>query len=224
MIIKKILKEIYIINWKFFSKIYSPFIIKKYFLNNKISKLHIGSGKNYKLGWLNCDISPFSTNVIYTDVTKKFPFKDNSLDYIYSEHMIEHISYKDGLLMLKECYRILKPNGIIRITTPDLFILIDILKNDQNKYNDYINWSHDENNLVDKNSIEVFNNFFQSWGHKFIYSKDFMKSNLDKIGFKNLEFFHVGESTHENLKNLENINRLPKNFLQIESFTVEGNK
>ena len=63
----------------------------------------------------------------------------------------------------------------------------------------------------------------RNWGHKFIYSKNFLKINM-KIGFKNLEFFKILESKDENLKNLENTSRLPENFLQIESFTIEGVK
>ena len=47
---------------------------------------------------------------------------------------------------------------------------------------------------------------------------------MEKIGFKNLEFFKILESKDENLKNLENTSRLPENFLQIESFTIEGVK
>ncbi len=210
--------------WSLFSKLYTPIVIQNYLSNNKILKLHIGSGKNVKDGWLNCDIEPLSTKVAYINVTKKFPLKDNTFDYVYSEHMIEHINHKDGLLMLNECFRILKPNGIIRITTPDIDNLIDIFHNDQNKYDDYINWSYEVNDLVNKSSIEVFNNFFQSWGHKFIYSKSFMKNHLENIGFKNLNFFNICQSGNDELKNLENIDRLPNNFLQIESFSIEGRK
>ena len=222
--IKAFLKLIYIFFWRIISKLYSPILIKKYINQNKVLKLHIGSGKNVIKDWLNCDISPLSFKVVFADVRNKFLINDNVIDYIFSEHMIEHINYKDGLKMLTECYRVLKPGGKIRITTPDLNTLIEILKNDKNIYDNYIKWSHKENNLINANSIEVFNNFFQSWGHKFIYDKNFLKTNLQEIGFKNLKYFKLKISDDYHFENLEHAHRLPENFLQIESFTIEGTK
>jgi predicted SAM-dependent methyltransferase len=49
-------------------------------------------------------------------------------DYVFSEHMIEHVSYAEGLLMLRECLRVLKPGGRIRIATPSLEVLLDLYK------------------------------------------------------------------------------------------------
>ena len=42
--------------------------------------------------------------------------------------MIEHLKYSDGQNMLKESFRVLKPKGKIRISTPDLQFLIDLTK------------------------------------------------------------------------------------------------
>ncbi len=50
---------------------------------------------------------------------------DNSIDVISSIHMIEHLSFEEILLFLKECYRTLKSGGILIIETPNpLNILI----------------------------------------------------------------------------------------------------
>jgi len=220
---KKNLKLIHKLFFKSITKIYTPIKIKTYLKKNKIKKLHLGSGRNLKINWLNSDLEPKSLNAIYLDASKKFPFENNLIDYIYSEHMIEHLDYKSGLNLMCESYRVLKPGGKIRITTPDLDVLYEIYKNKDNFYDDYIAWSSKENFLFG-NSIEVFNNFFQNWGHKFIYNKNFLKKNLQKIGFKDLNFYKLNESNDFNLKNLENESRLPKNFLQIESFTIEGSK
>ena len=55
------------------------------------------------------------------DVNKKLPYKDNSFDVIFSGELIEHTF--DDLEFLKECKRILKPKGLIIITTPNLISL-----------------------------------------------------------------------------------------------------
>ena len=62
---------------------------------------YILDSQNIMNNWLNCDISPLSKDVIFTDVSKRFPFDDNFFDYIYSEHMIEHITFEEGLLSKK---------------------------------------------------------------------------------------------------------------------------
>jgi 2-polyprenyl-3-methyl-5-hydroxy-6-metoxy-1,4-benzoquinol methylase len=60
------------------------------------------------------------------DATQKFPFKDQSFHGIYMGELIEHIF--DTNFLLSECHRVLKTNGIIVITTPNLATLIDRAK------------------------------------------------------------------------------------------------
>jgi len=223
-IIKKKIKETYFFFLTKFLKIYNQKNIKSYLKKHNIAKLHLGAGKYYLPEWLNTDILLKSPDFVYLDVSKKFPIDQNKFDYIYSEHMIEHLCYKDCLNMLMESYRILKPGGKIRITTPDLDVLIKIYYNKDCEFQDYIKWSSKKNDLLSDESINVFNNFFQSWGHKFIYNKNFLKKKLLDIGFIKINFFNLSISEDKNFENLENIKRLPKNFLQIESFTIEAKK
>lgn len=46
------------------------------------------------------------------------PFKDNSVDLIYSSHMLEHLSHDSLVELLNECYRVLKGNGMMRLNCP----------------------------------------------------------------------------------------------------------
>ena len=62
-------------------------------------KLHLGCGHNVRPGWLNSDYYPPSDSVLHVDATAPFPLPDASLDYVFSEHMIEHLSYPDGMRM-----------------------------------------------------------------------------------------------------------------------------
>jgi predicted SAM-dependent methyltransferase len=65
-------------------------------------KLHIGSGRNYKEGWINIDVDESVKTDIHYDLSKGIPFPDNSADYIFNEHFIEHLSYEEGLEFMKE--------------------------------------------------------------------------------------------------------------------------
>ena len=71
-------------------------------------KLHIGCGGHVLSGWLNTDYDPELPMVMHLDARQHFPFKEETFDYIFSEHVIEHISYRDGMKMLTECFRVLK--------------------------------------------------------------------------------------------------------------------
>jgi predicted SAM-dependent methyltransferase len=139
--------------------------------------------------------------------------------------MIEHIKYQDGVKMLKESFRVLKSNGKIRISTPDLQFLIDLYSNEKDQLQkDYIEWSCKNYQLTEGCIVEVVNNYFQSWGHQFIYDKNTIENTLKAVGFTKIEFFKINESNNLELKDLENNKRLPKNFLQLESLSVEATK
>ncbi|MGI8569814.1 MAG: class I SAM-dependent methyltransferase [Methylocella sp.] len=116
-------------------------IIGTYLSANNVRNLHIGCGDHILKGWLNSDYYPRSSEILHHDATQPFPFNNEELDFIFSEHMIEHVPYSQGFLMLTECFRILKRNGTIRIATPDLSFLIKLCN--RYKYdeeNNYIEW------------------------------------------------------------------------------------
>ena len=74
-------------------------------------KLQLGCGRNWLEGWLNSDYYPRTSDIVHLDVTAPLPFSDGVFDYVFSEHVIEHISYHNGVFMLSECLRILKQIG-----------------------------------------------------------------------------------------------------------------
>ncbi len=49
------------------------------------------------------------------------PFKDNSFDMVYSLLVLQHLSKENGLLVLREISRVLKPGGIAHIRVPGRF-------------------------------------------------------------------------------------------------------
>jgi SAM-dependent methyltransferase len=83
--------------------------------------LNLACGTSYISSpqWTNVDWSPSGPDVIGFNLLRKLPFKDNYFDLVYSSHFIEHLLYEDFELLLKECYRVLAPGGVIRLVTPD---------------------------------------------------------------------------------------------------------
>jgi predicted SAM-dependent methyltransferase len=189
--------------------------------------LHLGCNEHVLAGWINADLNPRNKDCLALDATKPFPLADESLDAIFSEHMIEHISFDDGAFMLRECWRVLKPGGRIRITTPNLPFLIRLYTGPRSKLEDeYLLWStqHLKHKSTDEVAIFVLNNFVRAWGHLFIYDVTTLSQSLLEAGFVAIEQFDLNESNHPHLRELENVSRLPPGFLQLESCTLEGAK
>ena len=201
-------------------------LISTYLANNAVKRLHIGCGRNILTDWLNSDYYPSKRNIIHLDATKRFPFEANTFDYVFSEHMIEHLKFTDGLYMLKECNRILKTNAIIRISTPNLKFIVDLYSNPKTELQEhYIKWASDK---FVKNGYYfdtmVINNFVRDWGHLFIYDDKTLHHSLELAGFVDIKPCNLNVSDDPNLKDLENDARMPAGFLQLESFTLEARK
>jgi len=114
------------------------------------AKLNLGCGRNLIEGWINVDNSPsavlaklpllhtiaqrlqsgqadskqapppWSNDIIFHDVTRGLPYSTRSIEKIYSSHMLEHLGREEGEAVIRECFRVLKAGGIMRLVVPDL--------------------------------------------------------------------------------------------------------
>lgn len=84
-------------------------------------KLNLGCGVDIKSDYCNIDISFYQGVDIVTDLENGLPMFDNdSIEEIYSSHSLEHLSFDGSANLIKECYRILRTDGILYIIVPDL--------------------------------------------------------------------------------------------------------
>jgi ubiquinone/menaquinone biosynthesis C-methylase UbiE len=63
-------------------------------------------------------------SILIHDLTKPFPWANDSVDVLYSSHTLEHMSRDQGHEFLRQCHRVLKPGGVIRIVVPDLSCVV----------------------------------------------------------------------------------------------------
>ncbi|HED35972.1 MAG TPA: methyltransferase domain-containing protein, partial [Gammaproteobacteria bacterium] len=101
----------------------------------KLFKIPVFKYINKKLGFFNLD---WDESIKIHDLTKKFPWEDNSIKVIYSSHTLEHLSKEEGRFFLKECYRVLDDNGIIRIVVPDLEVIVKSYSNGTVSADDFL--------------------------------------------------------------------------------------
>lgn len=98
-------------------------------------KLNLGCGENVKPGWVNVDLFK-DTADLRLDLRQPLPFADNSVAFIYSEHVFEHLAYpcihdsmgwtletpgapSEASQLLRESHRVLVPSGAFSVGVPD---------------------------------------------------------------------------------------------------------
>ena len=82
--------------------------------------VNLGCGSRCHPAWINIDIAPCVPGVIAHDLSRGIPLPDSSCDVVYHSHLVEHLRPEDARRFMKECYRVLKAGGILRVATPDL--------------------------------------------------------------------------------------------------------
>jgi predicted SAM-dependent methyltransferase len=80
--------------------------------------LHIGCGTLYKDGWVNVDLAGTRVDLPW-DLAEPLPFPPRSVDAIFHEHLLEHLTYAEGVELNRRCLQLLRPGGILRIGVPD---------------------------------------------------------------------------------------------------------
>jgi predicted SAM-dependent methyltransferase len=191
-------------------------------------RLHLGTGSNVYEGWLNTDITDYlrTNEVVYLDARRRFPLPDGSFDLVFAEHMIEHLTYAEGLHCLRECHRVLRSDGRIRLATPSIEHLIRLYGSELTDLERrYLRWSIDT--WVGGDAYLpgfVVNNMFHNFEHRFVYDRGTLRHALESCGFVDVEEFPVGESCDPRLRGLERHARSVAEFNELQTMALEARR
>lgn len=211
---------------KFVETVQDKFV-ENYFANHAVRKLHLGCGDHLLRGWLDTDLHPRIPGVMQLDASRPLPFADNSFDYVFSEHLIEHMPYPQGCDLLAECRRILKPGGVMRLATPDLAFLLGLYLPDKSGIQQaFLDWSKKRFLPWAPSADDTFviNNAMRDWGHQFIYDDKVLRRALAEAGFGRVVRQSLMKSDIADLRGLENETRSPPGLLAAESMVFEAAK
>jgi predicted SAM-dependent methyltransferase len=221
----------YLLSAFFKSEFWRKKQIADYLHTSMHPKLQIGCGGNQLSGWLNTDVSikRCKEGAMFLNAGERFPLPDASMDFIFSEHLFEHLNFAQAVNMLKESYRVLKPSGVIRIATPNFDFLKDLyLAPETPLHKRYLEWSANGGGggkPIPATPVYVINKFHTSWGHQIVYDEKTLSNLLKDCGFKNVRLCKMGESSHEELKGVERHGDvIPYDFCQLETMVLEADK
>lgn len=219
--------------------------------------LNLGCGSRTHWGWNNIDFSLYGflrkhtlfskflknfgllsagrfetlgtidSEIIRYNIIKGIPFPDSIFDVVYHSHLLEHLNRRNARCFLKECYRVLKPKGIMRVVIPDLEKIIieyyETLSKLKQGYKDYYE-KHEKaieklfEQMVREEAVgtsrqrvflrkleNLIRGNAQSAGevHKWMYDKFSLIKLLSSIGFKKLT---VQNSIKSQIKNWNSFN------------------
>jgi predicted SAM-dependent methyltransferase len=169
------------------------FLLHRYLLrgrsNNGSLHLHLGCGPKYLAGFMNIDGNPFRKCDLWVDLRNGIPFASNSVTSIYSTHMFEHF-YPDELnFLLRECLRVLKPAGGVRLIVPNLESAIEAYHQSQS------GWFSDSFPRAFDSIGGRFSNFiFCDGQHRIAFDFSYLDEVLRKAGFREVERSKEGAS------------------------------
>jgi predicted SAM-dependent methyltransferase len=178
--------------------------------------LNLGCGPNIEKEFCNLDRELRAGVDVCCDATKGLPFPDAYVSGIFSEHMIEHVSLTDALFVFRECRRILRKGGVMRIVVPDG----DLYLAEYAKYRAGVPYAmplteEDERLFPFVTPMISVNRIFREYGHRFMWDFETLRAALLKSGFETVERRAFGEGADPKL-----LRDAP--YRQIESLYLEA--
>jgi predicted SAM-dependent methyltransferase len=203
-------------------------IIGDYLTGNPSPKLQLACGSNHPIGWLNTDYYHPSDTTACLDVTERFPFADHTFTAILAEHVIEHFTYLDGKAMMAECFRTLKPGGILRLSTPNIRFYTGLFEpENMEKLKESYVIPHQKAWVPfadEARATFVLNNLVRNWRHLFVYDFETVAALLKSVGFTDISLKEIGESDHPDLIGVDRLFRDAGDFERLSNMVLEAAK
>lgn len=134
------------------------------------------------------------------DLSFGLPFKNQTVQYIFTSHFLEHLEHNQAVTLLNDCYRVLKTAGKIRISIPDLEYAIKLYPKDK------------ERMLQHYFFIDKSEGYHAQ--HKYMYDYEMIHKLLTQIGFKKVARYSFRKGDVPDIDQLDN---RPEDSLFIEA-------
>lgn len=200
--------------------------VKDYLRREAQPKLQLGTGSTPLEGWLNTDLLASRTSIAL-DATRPFRFPNETFQYVYSEHMLAILTVSQAQKFAKECWRVLRPGGVLRIATADLGFFAAAALHPAPDSQRYMEWA--KNTfwpwLPRADAATILSMHLHTWNVKLIYDAGSLGYLLQQAGFCEVKRCDVGKSEHPALSGVERHGTvIPEEFNRMESLVMEARK
>ena len=162
------------------------------------TKLHLGCGDHHLEGWWNVDLE--RQGDLQADLSRSIPVRSGSVDYIHSEDFLEHVDLPRGRHLLSECFRVLRPGGVLRLLTPDLRAIVErVYLGRETRHLAFCRL-----NLQAEGPCEALNMWLRMGGdaHRFVWDYEPLERALTETGFS-VRRVSFNRSRHASLRYLD---------------------
>jgi len=132
-------------------------------------KLHLGCGDYWLDGYINIDIDVYGGTDMLWDIRNGLPFQESVVEIIEAYELLEHFDMFEVNKVLDDWKRVLINGGKIRISTPDMDVLME---------------------EYPTNKAKVIEDMYGCGGpqtHKYIYTQETLKTLFEKHDFKEVK-------------------------------------
>lgn len=167
---------------------------------NVFKKLNLGCGVSFYRDYLNINFwesiaegilkdpnGVTGTYLLNWDLRKGIPVGSETIEIVYHSHFLEHLNYPDGIKMIREISRVLKPGGVHRIVLPDLRRWIHAYLNDDLLISEYRKRGVKDKSLDYPTPCSVLMAMVHGHEHKCIWDFETLKFFLSDCGFVSIE-------------------------------------
>lgn len=129
-------------------------------------------------------------NVEYLNLFKPLPYAESTFRHVFSSHVFEHLPRAKLALLLRELHRVLRPGGTMRVSVPDLTIMVK-------------NYSEQDGDAF-VNAIFEIDHANAKNRHHWMYNECSMRVILSAAGFTNITRCRYRQGKCPDLELLDN--------------------
>jgi len=176
------------------------------------TRLHIGCGDKYIPGFVHIDTRELPHVDYVTPADKLDMFADQSVDLVYSCHMLEHLRRNEVEVVLREWHRVLKQGGILRLAVPDFEKLAEV----------YLK-TKDLKLLM---GLLVGRQDYPENAHHGVFDFAYLFELLTNVGFKNIHRYDWRQTIHKDYDDYSQayLPHMDKEHGTLVSLNVEAEK
>ncbi len=154
-------------------------------------KLNLGCGwRNFGEDWIHIDGGDYN-HLDHSNITK-LKFKDNSVDLIYASHVLEYFDRDEVIPILQEWYRVLKPNGILRLAVPNFRAMVELYLFEEYPIENFLGPLYGK---MEMGGDMIYHKTTYDWNSLFNLLKKIKFSDIRKYDWKNYQV-HIENDDH----------------------------